>query len=488
MKKNNIIVLGGGSAGWLTAIWAKKLIPDNEVTLVQSKEVGIIGVGEASTPHLPMFLNNLGIDVKDLIKKTNGSIKNGINFVNWNGDGQRYFHSFFEDLTDFSIGNITIKDGFDYYLKTLIHNELNFEDFLYQFRLAYDNRIDLKHTSWSIHFDSKLFAEYLETFGRQLGIKIIEKNFTSATQNNSGFITSIKLDSGQILDCDFLFDCTGFAKLIIHKLYDQKWISYSDYLPMKCAIPFWLESDNDIEPYTSSTAMKNGWMWKIPLQHRIGSGYIFDSDYINVDQAINEAENFYSRSLKINKIINFDPGRMENFWVKNCISVGLSSSFLEPIESTSLWVTTSQLDLLQHFLSDLLNPREQSLKIFNKTMNKTLDELSYFVYLHYMTKRQDSQFWKEFREKNLVPDGFRELFENLKNGNIRYLDIINENVSCNFQLASYLQVANGLKLFENPPDISGYKKLNPTLTQYKEICMNYTRQYSIKNKIFLQNI
>jgi tryptophan halogenase len=257
---------------------------------------------------------------------------------------------------------------------------------------------------------------------------------------------------------------------------------------MKCAIPFWLESENDIEPYTSSTAMKNGWIWKIPLQHRIGSGYIFDSDYITVDQAIEEAESFYSRSLKINKVINFDPGRLENFWVKNCISVGLSSSFLEPIESTSLWVTTSQLDILRHFLSDLINPKEQSIKLFNETMNKTLDELSYFVYLHYMTKRKDSLFWEDFRHKNKIPAEFRERFENLKNGNLRWLDIVNDKVSCNFALANYLQVADGLKLLENQLDIRGYEQLNPTPKQYKEICDNFIRNYSIKNKTFLQNI
>lgn len=488
MMKDKIIILGGGSAGWLTAIWAKRMMPTKKITLVQSKEIGIIGVGEASTPHLPEFLTSLGIDVKDLIKNTNGSIKNGISFVNWNGDGQRYFHSFFENICDFNIGTIFSRECYDYYLKTLINKKLNFEDYNYQFRLSYDNRIDLNHTSWSIHFDSKLFAEYLENFGRRMGIGVIENTFVSANHNDEGFITSINLEGNVFLDCDFIFDCSGFSRLLVQKYYDQKWISYADYLPMKCAIPFWLESESDIEPYTSSIAMNNGWIWKIPLQHRVGSGYIFDSDYIDVEQAVKEAENFYSRSLKINKVINFNPGRIEKFWIKNCIAVGLSSSFLEPIESTSLWVTTSQLDILRHFLSEFEMPNKSSVNIFNETMGNTLDELSYFVYLHYINKRRDSIFWKEFQCKNPIPTKFLERLENLKKGNIRYLDIPNDKVSCNFALANYLQVADGLKLFENNINLQGYEQLDPTPAKYREIIENYLINHSTKNKIFLQNI
>jgi tryptophan halogenase len=490
MKKNNIVVLGGGTAGWLTALFMNNIFPEKNITVIQSKEVGIIGVGEATTPHLVEFLRNLNIRVTDVIEYTKGSIKNGISFVNWNGDGKKYFHGFSEGLVPkWSIPNINLNSNCNsHFRKLLIKNKLPIDDYSYQALISSKNRIDIENTSWAIHFDAKLLAEYLEKIGRQRGVNVVEDNFHNAIMDENGFITRIELEVSKPIDCDLIFDCSGFSRILIGKYLKQKWISYADHLPMKCAIPFWLEGEDEIEPYTTATAMKYGWMWKIPLQHRIGSGYIFDSDYINEDQALCEAEEFYGKSLKVNKVIKFDVGRIENFWVKNCIAVGLSGSFIEPLESTSLYVTCGQLNFIKHFINELDNPRESSLKSFNKVMNNTQEHILNFVYFHYITKRQDSPFWKEFRQKNTIPKGFEETLQNIIEANFREYNFNGNHAVAGFDIMSFLQVGSGLEVFENDININGYENLQPSPEEYKSIIYKAMQTSSRNHAMMLRSI
>ena len=488
MQKNNIVIFGGGSAGWLTAVFAITLFPEKNVTLIQSSQVGIVGVGEASTPHLPNFIASLGIDVLDLIHNTNGSFKNGISFVNWNGDGKRYFHAFNESLADFSVPPVFGKECDQYYIRYVIQNELPLEQYMYQSRLAYANRVDLDITAWSLHFDARLLAEYLERVGRERGVKVIDGEFQNVIDDSQGFITDIVLTDGRSVPCDFVFDCSGFHRVLVHKHYQQRWISYAQHLPMKRAIPFWLPSEDHIEPYTTATAMKYGWMWKIPLQHRIGSGYIFDSDFINEDQALNEAETLLGQNLRVNRVIDFDAGCLENFWVKNCMAVGLSSSFIEPLESTSLFVTVSQLDLVRHFLDDLDDPRSSSQKVFNESMSNTLREILYFVYLHYMTRRKDTDFWKDFQHNNPPPPGFQDRLDLLRENNLRYLDISHDRCVAWFGITSYLQVAQGIEIFQRPMRVSGYEAITPGPQQYKALIDQRLSWFAKDNKQFLESL
>lgn len=488
VKKNNIVILGGGTAGWLTALFANSVFPEKNITLIQSNEVGIIGVGEATTPHLPEFLRRLNILPIDVVKNTSGSIKNGISFVNWSGDNKKYFHSFGENISEFSIPNVFDKQCEIQYKQHLISKNLPMDDYQYHSRISYKNRIDLDNTSWALHFDAKLLSEYLETVGVQRGINIVEGKFRNVTTNELGFITDIHLENNTTVKCDFVFDCSGFNRVLIEKHFKQKWISYSDHLPMKCAIPFWLESEKEIEPFTTATAMKYGWMWKIPLQHRIGSGYVFDSDYINEDQALQEAEEFYGRSLKVNKVIKFGAGRIENFWVKNCIAVGLSSNFIEPLESTSLFITCNQLDFIRHFINEFDNPRESSIKTFNRVMEETQRSVLNFVYFHYMTKRQDSIFWKEFKQKNSVPPGFDETLAALKEANFRPQNLKEGDSIAGFGMMSYLQVGSGIEIFEKPMYMSGYENISPSPDQYRAILNNNLVKLSQNHKEFLMRL
>ena len=477
MQNKNIVILGGGSAGWLTALFAQRTFPNNSITLVESSKVGILGAGEGSTPHLPSFLRQLDIDPLDLINKTGGTIKQGISFENWNGDGKKYFHGFSElnELNNYNIHNIFGSDCSDYYLKHLIKENLDFNEYLYASFISYKNKVDPNHVAMALHFDAHLLAEYLKNIAVSRGVKLVDGDFKDVEGDTTGNITKIILEDDITFDVDFIFDCTGFARLLIGKHYKSKWIDYQKYLPIKKAIPFFLDREKEIIPYTQAIAMKYGWIWKIPLQHRFGAGYIFDSDYINEEQALEEAEMFFGKKLKVPKVISFEAGRYEDVWINNCLSVGLSSGFTEPLEATSLFLTVKQLELLRHYVVEM-NDSSLSKNDYNKTIGNNADEMMHFLYLHYLTKRNDSPFWSEFKQKHIAPPTFDKLLNKLKRLEVKYFDFEKQFVTGNFPLNAHLIVANGLGLFENNIDISGYEKLNPGIEDTKKM------MYEFENK------
>jgi tryptophan halogenase len=350
MKKRKFVIVGGGTAGWITAHAIRKYFPDDDVSIIYSEIKGTIGVGEATTPHMTEFLNNIGIDLRHFLKTVGGTIKHGISFENWNGDGRNYLHPFAEKLANFSIPNVFSNDCWDLYNKLLINKNLPFDQYLYQTRLAAENKIDINNTLFAVHFDSFKFAEYLKWFSSVKNIKSIIGDVISTDLTDDGNIKTINLEDVSI-DCDFVFDCSGFSKLLIGKLYKEEWISYKKYLPMDRAISFWTDHEGDkIPSYTAAIAMKYGWIWKIPLQNRFGCGYVYDSAYIDEHQAQQEAEELFQQKLNVRKVINIDAGRYKNVWVKNCIAVGLSGNFIEPLESTSIWLELALLENLKHFL------------------------------------------------------------------------------------------------------------------------------------------
>jgi len=487
MKK--IVVLGGGTAGWLTALFVRQTMPDYKVTVIQSSSIGIIGVGEATTPNFVQFLRTLNIDPMHLLAHTGGGIKNGINFVNWNGDGKKYFHGFKDNTTDYTVDPVFHRDNLDYYLMNVIAKKLPLEEYLYQIKMSYENKIDLEHTEWALHFDTNLISKYLQKIGDERGVEIAEGIYKHATQDEQGNIIAVHLEDERTYECDFVFDCTGFARKLIGQVYEDKWVSYSKHLPMKKGIPFWLETEEHIEPHTSAIAMKYGWMWKIPLQHRSGSGYIFDSDYINEDQALAEAEQYYGQKLKVNRIIDFEAGRHEHYWVKNCMAVGLSSSFIEPLESTSVFLSVGQLDTFRHFINEVgLNPRESSIKLFNDIVTNNMDDTMNFIYFHYMTKRNDSDFWREFKEKNPPPKKIAEMLQFVKEGNLRSYNIPNLRINVFFALYSYLQVGYGLEILGDLK-MDGLSNVWPSPEVYREQVVDVLMNKSaVDHKQFLMSL
>ena len=463
MKKNKIVILGGGTAGWMTALVLKQIFPKRDITLIQSKNIGIIGVGEATTPHIVHFLKTLDIDPFDVIKNSNGSFKAGISFENWNGDGKSYFHGFDDTLIDSEVPGVFNGGANDILKKLLIDENSRFEDFIYQTKLSYNNKVDLNRTAWALHFDAHKFADYLENIGRERGVNVIEEEFVDAKFADDGNINEVILTNNISVPCDFIFDCSGFSRLIIDKIYKSEWISFAKHLPMKKAIPFWLDSEDNIKPYTKAIAMKYGWMWQIPLDHRIGSGYIFDSDYITEDEALAEAEEFYQRKLTVNKVISFEPGRFKDVWIKNCCAIGLSANFIEPLESTSLWLTVTQLEMIRHFLDTIETTDAEDIALYNEIVGKEVDEKLNFVYFHYLTKRQDSKFWQEFSTKTQPPAAFISLLNHVKKNNMRQFMFRGSLETGRFPMSSYLQVGYGLGIFEKRPNITNYENIQPDI-------------------------
>ena len=417
----NIVVIGGGTAGWLTALYAKKIYGEHNIVLVESEEYGILGAGEGSTPGLIEFLNFVEIPYIDLIKNCNATIKNGIKFTNWSKDGDNYFHPFFSNSeasndSNFNLNNHYIENdaAFSHNCASLKNHKL--KDYAFIEKVSDELRVPFIKNSEeqlvnafsdiSIHFDARLLATYLRSIGEKRGIIRKEGIVNEIFNDPDGYINKIKTEKEEI-ECDFVFDCSGFKRIIIGDYYKSNWKSYSEYLPAKKAIPFFLEMDKKIPPYTEAIAMDYGWMWKIPLQNRYGCGYVFDSDYISEEDAIKEIENFlgfepqYPRKKK--GAFDFSAGCFENIWIKNCLAVGLSSGFLEPLEATSIMQT---LMVLRRFMSDKQNLQTKNDFIkekFNEIYLNETQEIVDFLYLHYTTNKENTLFWKNFNKNNKIP-------------------------------------------------------------------------------------
>lgn len=468
MASKKFIVLGGGTSGWITALSVHQLFPEAELTVIYSPEKGIVGVGEATTPHFVDFLKEQRIDLTDFVNAVGATFKNGISFQNWNGDQKSYLHPFRESISEFHIPRLFGHTCWDFYLKTLHQRKLLSEEYTYQGVLTSNHKVDVDNTDFAFHFDANKCAQYLEEVARKRGVKIIQGEYTGVRQNHDGYVTHLMTDHGEH-ECDFVFDCSGFHRALIGGLYGQKWISYGRHLPMKKAITFWRDVDETFTPKTSAIAMSAGWMWQIPLQDRTGCGYVFDSDYIDPDQATHEAQRYYGEEVEVRKVLSFDAGRYENIWVKNCIAVGLSGNFIEPLESTSIWLQLTLLFMLRHFLNNIDKLDDENIKFFNSLIGNDVDEKMEFVYLHYLTKRNDSDFWREFRSRNPAPDRINRIMPFISSGDLKFHHLELGNLPSYFALRSYLTVAAGLELLESENNFDCYELIEPGPEAYREL-------------------
>lgn len=458
----NIVILGGGTAGWITALFARQVYPTSNVTLIESEEIGILGAGEGTTPHIVNLLDILKIPFSDLVRDCKATIKHGINFVNWNGDGKSFFHSFGVNSNLDEFGNNVLNKVFAEELKT---NSLCFSrklcennkvGFTYRnnYKAAFENPILSfdPMTTWACHFDARQLAVFLRNTAESRDVKRIDGKLKSVETDAFGEITKINLDNSISVNVDFIFDCSGFARLLLGKHYGTEWKSYSDHLPMDTAVPFFIEHDGNVAPQTDAIAMKYGWIWRIPVEGRYGCGYVFDSSYIDEEKALNEAKEYFGKELTSPKTFRFKPGTYKDTLVKNCMAVGLAQSFVEPLEATSIWI--SYLNLKDFFDSNglFVHRKEVFQKSFNNRCLKRNDEVLEFLHLHYLTKRNDSEFWKEFREKNQMVETIPEKIE-----------LVNHNLQMNceyFVKRSWMEVCDGLELIRPDYYSEIYKHLD----------------------------
>lgn len=365
----NVVVIGGGTAGWLSALFLNRRMKDINVTLIESKSIGVIGVGEGTTPTIVTFLGRLGVNETDFITKTKATKKVGISFEGWSGDSSSFNHDF--------------------------------------------------HGKYAYHFDNNKIGNYFKELGLSRGISHIECDVVGFDKNGDD-INKIHLKDGSSIQSDFLIDCSGFKRLVVGNELNGEWISCKEHLTLNSAIPFRIpltdseEYTIDSKTRTRAISMNNGWMWMVPLQDRWGCGYVFDDKYINQEDAKLEVEEYLKTKIEVNRKIQFESGYFKDAWIGNSVAVGLSSGFFEPLEATSIMTVIAQLNNLRRtkFNKKLQNWYNKSIQNFN-------NQVYNFIKYHYLCERDDTDFWKNNKTHEISETLSKLLSDDLK---IKYFD------------------------------------------------------------------
>lgn len=407
----HLVILGGGTAGWISASLLMKMLGKAiQITLVESEQIGIVGVGEATIPPIMTFNAALGIDEAEFLRETKGSIKLGIQFENWGKLGDSYMHAFG------GLGKEFPSCSFHHFWLRSQQAGMGFN--LWDFSLAYQaahknkfsklNRIEgvnLPGLSYAYHFDAGLYAQYLRRYSEKLGVKRIEGKVDEVILNpDSGDVERLLLENGQQVAGDLFLDCTGLHSLLIEKTLNTGFEDWSHWLPADSAMAVPCESVEPITPYTRSIAHAKGWQWRIPLQHRIGNGFVYSSKYCSDDEARTTLlGNLDAKPLAEPRIIRFKTGRRLKQWNRNVVSIGLSSGFLEPLESTSIHLIQSGvLRLLKFFPNHGICPADRD--EYNRQSKVEFEQIRDFIILHYkLNQRGDSQYWKDCQRMD-IPD------------------------------------------------------------------------------------
>ena len=416
----HVVVLGGGTAGWMTAAGLAGLLPGlAEVTLVESEDIGIVGVGEATLPHIRGYVEKLGIDEAAFMKATHATYKLGIDFRDFGSIGTSYIHPFG------SFGETVAGVGFQHYWLELARQGLAGElgDYSLAVAAAQANRFappaqddSLASTyGYAYQFDATLFGPFMREHGLKLGVERIEGLVTSIERDpESGNVTALVLKDGRRLEGDLFVDCSGFRSMLIGGELDEPWEDWSHWLPCDraAAMPCEHVAGAPLRPYTTAAAMPAGWRWQIPLQHRMGNGYVFASSVLSEDEAcaaIRAAAE--GQPLADPRVLRFRAGRRRTSWQKNVVAVGLASGFLEPLESTSIYLSQMAITYLIELFPERGGIDARDRDEFNRLVDMEYDRVRDFLILHYhATTRDDSEFWNHVRTME-VPGSLAEKLE-----------------------------------------------------------------------------
>ncbi|NNM62091.1 MAG: tryptophan 7-halogenase [Steroidobacteraceae bacterium] len=396
-----IVIVGGGSAGWMTAAALSRSIDrDCAITLVESDEIGIIGVGEATIPPIKLFNDMLGLNENDFLRRTNGTFKVGIQFVDWGKLGHRYFHPFGSYGRPFDLVQIqhhwqqAHAQGkaaeLDEYCMAWAAAKLGRFD-----QPAQDPRSVLSTFLYAYHFEATLYARLLREFAEARNVTRVEGKILGVEQHpHSGFVERLRLDDGRVVEGELFIDCSGLRALLIEQTLKTGFEDWSNWLPCNRAVAVPCEN-TELAPYTRSTAHVAGWQWRIPLQHRTGNGHVYSSNFISDDEATAVLlRNLDGKALAEPRPIRFTAGCRKLHWNKNVIAIGLSSGFLEPLESTSIHLIQAGISKLLAYFPDRdfdpLVTRE-----FNRVALAEVERIRDFIILHYhLTGRDDSELWR----------------------------------------------------------------------------------------------
>lgn len=417
--KMNVLIVGGGTAGWMTAAALARFLKSHiSIQLIESEEIGIVGVGEATLPHLRAFIERLGLDEAEFMRTTKATFKLGIEFCDFGKIGDSYVHPF----GDFGMPLAGVPFH-QYWLRG--QQELGLDDAIEDYSMPIamsrakrfvrpkaDGDLLANSFGYAYQFDATRMAPMLRRHAEAQGVERIEGRINAVERRADGGIGKVKTEDGREFEADLFIDCSGFRSLLIGEMAENNWEDWSHWLPcdraaaLPCTSP-----EGEIEPYTRATAMSAGWRWRIPLQHRVGNGYVFSSAHISEDQACADIlAAIEGEPLADPRILRFRAGRRKRSWVGNVVSIGLASGFLEPLESTSIHL--AQMAIMR--LVELFPERDISdsdRDEFNRLVDYEYDRVRDFLILHYhATQRDDSEFWNHVRTME-IPDSLATKME-----------------------------------------------------------------------------
>jgi tryptophan 7-halogenase len=407
----NIVIVGGGTAGWMAAAALSKVLHSKyPIRVIESDEIGTVGVGEATIPMIQLFNKVLEIDENEFVRETQATFKLGIEFVNWGRLGDSYIHGFGKIGQD-----LWTVDFYQYWLKMYqAGNAPDIENYSINRMAARAGKFmraapdmpnsPLAEIAHAFHFDAGLFAKYLRKYSEARGVTRSEgKIKQTLLREADGFIEAVVLENGEKISGDLFIDCSGFRGLLIEEALHTGYEDWTHWLPCDRAYAVPCESAHSIIPYTRATARKSGWQWRIPL-HRIGNGHVYSSKFISDDEAAAILlANLDGKALSEPRQLKFITGKRKKTWNKNCVAMGLASGFLEPLESTSIHLIQSTISRLIKFFPDK-QFNQVDIDEFNNQADFEMEKIRDFIILHYkLTERNDTPFWNHCRMMDVPP-------------------------------------------------------------------------------------
>ncbi len=412
MATKTITIVGGGTAGWMTAAALSRFFraPEYTISLIESDEIGTVGVGEATVPHIRYFNNMLGIDEYDFMRETQATYKLGIQFEDWGALGDSYIHPFGShgyDINGIAFHHYWIEQRQQHLVPAFDQFSMAVAAARRQ-RFAYpslESSSPLSTYTYAFHINASTYARFLRRYAEDRGVIRIEGKIQQGKLCQDGNVESVLLDDGQVIGGDLFIDCSGFRGLLISETLKTAYEHWQQWLLCDRAVAIPSEPEDEVKLYTRAIARQFGWQWQIPLQHRTGNGYVYSSQFISDDQACDYLVSQLNKPVLAQpNFLRFTPGRRSQSWVKNCVAIGLSSGFLEPLESTSIYlIQIAIMKLLEFFPTN--NSQVFKRDEFNRQIKNEYEKVRDFIILHYhLNRRDDSEFWKYCANMSLPKD------------------------------------------------------------------------------------